>query len=272
MPRDQRGSCDPRLGARQEGFRERLLAADRVAATVTSPDRLERRCTPSLSCRGPARRGCLVGRVWNIPARARGFTGRAELLAGLREALLGGGPAALHALHGIGGVGKTTTAIECANRYREDYDIAWWVGAEDPDLIPDQLAGVARALDLVPAEAPAEVGMARLAGALPEREPWLLIFDNAEHPDALARFLIDGPGHTIITSRNPDWDGLANPLAVEELAGRSRWSCSPAGYLTCRRGWRIGLPRRWGTCPWRWIRRSGCCATLACRSPITLRC
>ena len=210
---------DPRFGARQEGFRERLLAADRVAATVTSPDRLETALLHALTILPRARSaGMPVGRVWNIPARARGFTGRAELLAGLREALLGGGPAALHALHGIGGVGKTTTAIEYANRYREDYDIAWWVGAEDPDLIPDQLAGLARALDLVPAEAPAEVGMARLAGALPERERWLLIFDNAEHPDALARFLIDGPGHTIITSRNPDWDGLANPLAVEELA------------------------------------------------------
>lgn len=32
---------DPRFGARQEGFRERLLAADRVADKVTSPDGLE---------------------------------------------------------------------------------------------------------------------------------------------------------------------------------------------------------------------------------------
>ena len=60
--------------------------------------------------------------------------------------------------------------------------------------------------------------MARLAGVLRERGRWLLGFDNAEHPDALARFLIEGPGHTIITSRNPDWQDVANPLAVEELS------------------------------------------------------
>ena len=110
---------DPRFGARQEGFRERLLAADRVAATVTSPDGLETALLHALTTLPRARSaGVPVGRVWNIPARARGFTGRAGLLAGLREALLGGGPAALHALHGMGGVGKTTTAIEYAHRYR----------------------------------------------------------------------------------------------------------------------------------------------------------
>jgi tetratricopeptide (TPR) repeat protein len=210
---------DPRFGDRQEGFRERLLAADRVAATVATPDRLETALLHALMTLPRARAAAVpAGRVWNIPARTRGFTGRARLLAGLREALLGGGPAALHALHGMGGVGKTATAIEYAHRYGEDYDIAWWVHAADPDLIPDQVAGLARAIDLVAADAPAEVGVARLAGTLRGRERWLLVFDNVEHPDALARFLIDGPGHTIITSRNPDWQDMATPLAVEELS------------------------------------------------------
>jgi hypothetical protein len=209
---------DPRFGDRQEGFRERLLGADRVAATVTSPDGLEAALLHALMILPRARSaGVPVGRVWNIPARARGFTGRTGLLAGLREALQGGGPAALHALHGMGGVGKTTTAIEYAHRYGDDYDIAWWVNSEDSDLIPDQLAGLARVLDIVAADAPAEVGAARLGGALRERERWLLVFDNAEHPDALTPFLIDGPGHTIITSRNPNWHDMASTLAIEEL-------------------------------------------------------
>ena len=142
---------DPRFGARQEGFRERLLAADRVAAKVTSPDGLETALLHALTMLPRARSAWDAGGAGvEYPCACSRFTGRAGLLAGLREAMLGGGSAALHALHGIGGVGKTTTAIEYAHRYREDYDIAWWVNAEDPDLIPDQMAGLARALDLAP--------------------------------------------------------------------------------------------------------------------------
>jgi tetratricopeptide (TPR) repeat protein len=207
---------DLAFGARQEGFRERLLAADRVAGIVTSPDRLETAILQALVMLPRARSaGLPVGRVWNIPSRVRGFTGRAKVLSDLREALRRGGGRA--ALHGMVGVGNTAIAVEYAHLYREDYDIAWWVSAEDPDLIPDQLAGLARALDLVASEAKAEVGMARLAGALRERDRWLLVFDNAERPDALARFLIDGHGYTIITSHNSDWQDLATPLVVEQL-------------------------------------------------------
>jgi hypothetical protein len=62
---------------------------------------------------------------------------------------------------------------------------------------------------------PAGVAVSRLLGALGDRDRWLLIYDNAETPDALVPFLPGGAGHVVITSRYPDWQELAVSLAVD---------------------------------------------------------
>ena len=95
--------------------------------------------------------------MWTIPARVRGFTGRAGLLAELEAALRAGGPTVVQAVTGMGGIGKTTAAIEYAHRHHDEFDIAWWIPAEDPALIPERLAGLALALDLTAATTPAGV-------------------------------------------------------------------------------------------------------------------
>ena len=78
--------------------------------------------------------------VWNVRARNAGFTGRDSLLVAVRERLLSGDRAVVQALHGMGGVGKTQLAAEYAHRFAGDYDIIWWINADQPGLIAESAA------------------------------------------------------------------------------------------------------------------------------------
>jgi tetratricopeptide (TPR) repeat protein len=211
---------DLRHGARQEAFRARVNSAGLVTATVHGPDNLETLLHQALIRLPRARAASLpVGRVWNLPARAVEFVGREDVLDTLHAALDNGNRAVVHALHAMGGIGKTTTAIEFAHRHADRYDIAWWVGAQDPALIPDQLAQLARSLGLCGPADPVDVAVARLRGTLHDTGRWLLVFDNAEDAASLQPFLPTGTtGNVLITSRNPDWRGVATPLPLAQFA------------------------------------------------------
>jgi tetratricopeptide (TPR) repeat protein len=218
---------DMEYGARQHAFRSRLAGSGVTTATVTTPDGLEtallqalnalprpeQRSDPAAAAASPA----VERRVWTIPARVRGFTGRTELLAQLEAALRSGSPTVVQAVTGMGGIGKTTAAIEYAHRHHDEFDIAWWVPAEDPGLIPERLAELALALELTAATSPVGVGVARLLGELARRDRWLLVFDNAEDPRAMSRFLPEGPGRVLITSRSPTWREIADVVGVREF-------------------------------------------------------
>lgn len=157
-------------------------------------------------------------RVWKVPPRNPHFTGRTGALEQLHSRLRSGEHSlVVQALFGLGGVGKTQLAIEYAHRYADDYTVVWWVDAEQPVLIPDQLVALAGRLGL-PTHGSAPDVVDRVLIELTERSDWLLIFDNAEEPDDIAGYRPAGSGHLLVTSRFPGWGALGGRIEVDVLA------------------------------------------------------
>lgn len=147
--------------------------------------------------------------VWGgVPRRNTRFTGRERLLNSAYHALQEAGPGAgVVTLHGMSGVGKTQLAAEYVYRFGSEYDVVWWVSAEKRVTYRQKLAELAPALGL---STGAEYGerLRAVRDALRRGEPyqrWLLVLDGADEPEHIWDLVPTGPGHVLITSRNPEW-------------------------------------------------------------------
>ncbi|GIH01602.1 FxSxx-COOH system tetratricopeptide repeat protein [Plantactinospora mayteni] len=157
--------------------------------------------------------------VCNLPARNRNFTGRDEVVRRVYDDLRAGAATAVvstGAVHGLGGVGKSAVGVEFGYRFASDYDVIWWIAAEQPAAVVAQLAALGRELGLAePLDVRDAVGV--VFAELRRRDRWLLVYDNAEHPRQLDGLLpAGGGGHVLLTSRWPAWAGVASsvPLGV----------------------------------------------------------
>ncbi|WP_433789135.1 FxSxx-COOH system tetratricopeptide repeat protein [Actinoplanes sp. CA-252034] len=156
--------------------------------------------------------------VFNVLNRNTRFTGRQEELRHLRSLLRGSAAPAPVAILGMGGIGKTQIALEYAHRFRNAYDVVWWIDAEQTQSIATTLADLGRALDL-PAPQSGVLDAARFAiGTLEQGTPyprWLIVFDTAEDVEGIEPFLPRGPGHVLITSRNREWGERAQQMLID---------------------------------------------------------
>ncbi|MBT2384254.1 FxSxx-COOH system tetratricopeptide repeat protein [Streptomyces sp. ISL-11] len=154
--------------------------------------------------------------VRNLRRRNPDFSGREALLAQLRDGLLSGRQAVVQAVHGMGGIGKTQIALEYAHRFADQYDVVWWVDAEQADQVPVHYTELAHRLGIAKPDAGAEPNARALLQHLRGGERrWLIVLDNAEDPDQIEPWLPEGPGHVLITSRNPDWHRIAHQTGLD---------------------------------------------------------
>lgn len=169
-----------------------------------------------------SRLGRRTPEVWGkVPPRNKNFTGREALLQQLHRSIstVTAGVPLPQALQGFGGVGKTQLAIEYAWRYRDSYQVVWWIAADQAFLIPSALAALAPHLGVPLAESAGVEDVAdAVLEALRQGEPyknWLLVFDNADQPESVRKYIPLGDhGHVIITSRNSRWDAVAQTVEV----------------------------------------------------------
>jgi tetratricopeptide (TPR) repeat protein len=160
---------------------------------------------------------------WNLPPRNVFFTGREEHLKALENALARGGAAALtqpRAVSGLGGIGKTQTAIEYAYRHRDQYRAALWSRADSRDAVVSGFTAIASLLDLPEKDERDANAVAEAVRRWLERQTgWLLILDNVEElAGAVRPFLpASGTGHVLITTRLQATGAIAQSVELEKM-------------------------------------------------------
>lgn len=199
-----------------------LVDADERSARAVLLDTVARVRTRPTSAPYPGRSGRTrfpgAGpEVSNLPARNRNFSGRDRLLGQIHTDLRAGSTAAVvsaEAIHGLGGIGKTDLATEYGHRFGSDYDIAWWIPAQEPATAAGALAALARKLGIAESAGRPQL-IADLFDELRGRDRWLLVYDNAEQPGTLEGLLPPaGAGHVLVTSRWSQWARHATPLRL----------------------------------------------------------
>ena len=137
------------------------------------------------------------------------------------------------AVQGMGGVGKTSLAIEYAHRFRGLYAGVCWCPAETRTGLLSALAGLAVTMgaattDEADVEKAAKAGLRRLAE---QRATWLLVYDNVPAPDAIADLLPSAGARLLITSRFSDWSEVADEVELDVLPPQEA-----VGFLQSRTG------------------------------------
>jgi tetratricopeptide (TPR) repeat protein/predicted MPP superfamily phosphohydrolase len=152
----------------------------------------------------------------NIPDRNPFFTGRERVLAQLEEALAVQGRAALS---GLGGIGKTQTALEYAHRHLDEYVYTFWTTADSREALVSGYVTIASLLQLPESNGKDQMlAVDAVKRWLNSHEGWLLILDTADDLGMVLAFLPPGKnGHVLLTSRATAVGAIGRRVEIREM-------------------------------------------------------
>ena len=160
--------------------------------------------------------------ISNVPRHNPFFTGREDVLKYLHDAYASSSTMVLgqpQAISGLGGIGKTQTAIEYAYRYRSDYQAVLWVMANSQETLVSDFLSIAHLLKLPEKESQDQnevIDAVKLW--LEDHVGWLLVFDNADDLSLVKDFMpTTKKGHVLLTTRSQATSRIARGLYLEVM-------------------------------------------------------
>ena len=159
--------------------------------------------------------------TWNIPRQDHVFIGRKHLLQDLQSKLHKkqdvkfGNTLAIIACAGLGGLGKTTLALQYINHAEHPYSLKAWFYAEKIDDLQKQYLEFAKRLGFV--DATLSTAIPQVNGWLATHPGWLLVYDNVNNYEEISAFLPKNDGHVILTSRQRDWPENFDVLEIDVM-------------------------------------------------------
>ncbi|MCO8301306.1 tetratricopeptide repeat protein [Streptomyces sp. RKCA744] len=208
-------------GTTVEASAERAVAiGGNNYAPVLTGDHSRAVSLPPEALRPPAEVAAPAG-LDTLTVRPGLFVGRLRELERLDAALAGPGGAVVQAVHGLGGIGKSTLAAHWVATRAHGYAPVRWITADSAVGVQEGLADLAGALQpalshALPTEALVEWALQWLAA----HSGWLLILDNVNDPADIAPLMAraSAGGRFLITSRlATTWHNIPTVVCLDAL-------------------------------------------------------